>query len=71
MPSAAEAKTSNLKIIFAYGLMIVGVVLAYLVIRWYGEGLNSSEAVGVAKTSAWATEVTYMSCGWREDSDTA
>ena len=52
MPSATEPKTSNLKIIVAYGLMIVGVVLAYLVIRWYGEGLNSSAAVGAAKTSA-------------------
>jgi Kef-type K+ transport system membrane component KefB len=51
MNSTTEAKTSNLKIVLAYGLMMVGVVLAYLVIRWYGEGLSSSAVVGAAKTS--------------------
>jgi Kef-type K+ transport system membrane component KefB len=60
MPSAAEPKTSNLKIIVAYGLMVVGVVLAYLVIRWYGEGLSPSMAVGAAKTSAAAGQGDVM-----------
>jgi Kef-type K+ transport system membrane component KefB len=45
MRSAERTSTNNLKITAAYALMIGGVLVAYLVIRWYGEGLTSAVPV--------------------------
>src|ERR1700682_6351564 len=52
MKSAPEDQTNNLKIILVYALMIIGVGSAYLVIRWYGEGLTPSGADLAAKSQA-------------------
>jgi K+:H+ antiporter len=52
MKSALDGETSTLKITLAYALMIIGVGGAYLVIRWYGEGMISSGAALAAKSQA-------------------
>jgi Kef-type K+ transport system membrane component KefB/nucleotide-binding universal stress UspA family protein len=54
MQATADTETNTLKIILAYGLMIIGVGIAYLVIRRYGEGLTASGAALAAKAQAGA-----------------
>jgi Kef-type K+ transport system membrane component KefB len=54
MQPTPETETNRLKIILAYGLMIIGVGCAYLIIRRYGEGLTASGAALAAKAQAGA-----------------
>src|ERR1700730_13054379 len=54
MKSVPDNERNNLKIILAYALMIIGVGLAYLAIRWYGEGMTSSGATLAARSQAGA-----------------
>ena len=54
MKSAPDNERNNLKIILAYALMIIGVGLAYLAIRWYGEGMTSSGATLAARSQEGA-----------------
>ena len=52
MRSAERSGTSTVKIALAYALMIAVVIIAYLIIRGYGEGLPSTVAIQAAKS--WA-----------------
>jgi Kef-type K+ transport system membrane component KefB len=54
MQATPDKETNTLKIILAYGLMIIGVGCAYLVIRRYGEGMTASGAALAAKAQAGA-----------------
>jgi Kef-type K+ transport system membrane component KefB len=49
MQAVRENKTNGFKLVVMYVFMIGGVLLAYLVIRWYGEGLTSALPAGLAK----------------------
>jgi K+:H+ antiporter len=54
MKSAPDGETNTLKITLAYTLMIIVVGVAYLAIRWYGEGLTSSGTALAAKSQSGA-----------------
>ena len=51
MQPAERSGTNNLKIALAYLLMIGGVIVAYLMIRSYGEGLISGLPIQAVKSS--------------------
>ena len=48
--------TNTLKITAAYALMIGGVVVAYLIIRQYGEGLTATIPTQALKSSTSAAD---------------
>jgi Kef-type K+ transport system membrane component KefB len=54
MQPAERSGTNNLKIALAYLLMIGGVIVAYLMIRSYGEGLISGVPIQAVKSSTSA-----------------
>jgi len=52
MRPAPENRPTNFALAVVYALMLFGVVAAYLVIRWYGEGLIPAASLGSFKSSA-------------------
>ena len=54
MQPAERSGTNNLKIVLAYLLMIGGVIVAYSMIRSYGDGLTSRAPIQAAQPSTTA-----------------